>query len=223
MTGLFLFSKFSSSKNRADIKPSQFDFSKKNSRSDSKPIIATTPTNAAERLELSTHLIDENKVKWDVFEDILHTKNDNDPRLDQDLKNLSPEFHMALIEKYSKIPPENRNGKGLIVFLIARDLTGPDDFQFLKSIYEEKPCLSLIDCNKIGNDDPHHAGANQTTLVYPQQVGLFLLEKRLQENPELLNQEGFRNEMTQVLVQAENFPVPAIQEKARALRKKYGL
>lgn len=165
----------------------------------------------------------EDQTKWTIFEAILKTKNDNDPRMDKTLKKLSPAVHEALYKKYETIPAEDRNAKGLVIFLVARELKTLEDIEFMKKVYQESPCLSLTDCKTVGPDDLHHSSVNETTLSYPQQSGLYLIEKQLKENPQLLSSAAFRSGVIQVLVQAENFAVPAIREKASAIRQTYGL
>lgn len=160
---------------------------------------------------------------WLVFESVLATKNDSDPRLDTDLKNLSSDIRKALFEKYQALPPEERNNKGLIVFLIARDIQSAQDLEFLNKVYQEGPCLSLENCKQTGSDDPHYSGMNQTTLNYPQLAGLYQIEKQLREKPEILKNPELRNGIVTALKHAENFPVPVVQQKAEQIRTRHGL
>jgi hypothetical protein len=158
-----------------------------------------------------------------VFEEILKSNNDNDPRLDSVLRQLSPETRSALYERYGKLKPEDRDGRGLIVFLIARDLSYASDVEFLAKVYQEQPCLSLGDCKNTGSDDPHFSGVNETTLNYPQFAGLFQLESQLAMRPRLLQNPEFKSQLEYLLKQAESFPVPAIADKAAEIRKRFGL
>ena len=208
----------------SELKPSQLNLSQSNS-------LPTTSTNAqveaVEKPELilpkAQQLQNEDKSKWDVFDNIVKTKNDNDPRLDHELKNLSPALREALFEKYDSLPQEDRSARGLIAYLIARELKTPEDAQFLKQVYQEAPCLSLADCKTSAPDDPHHSSTNQTTLVYPQLSLLYVIEKQLTENPQYLNDASKRSEYIQLLVAAESYPVPVVNEKARGIRNKFGL
>lgn len=222
IAGLFFYFKSSKEIPKESFKPSQLTFVKGNEL----PQSVTAPIAIEKKQEVTfqaENLTAEDQVKWKSFEEILKTKNDNDPRMDTQLKKLSPAVHAALYEKYDQIPAEDRNAKGLVIFLVARDINTIDDIQFMKKLYQESPCLSLADCKTIGPDDPHHSGVNETTLTYPQQSGLYLIEKQLKEKPQLLNDAAFRSGVIQILVQAESFPVPAIREKARAIRAAYGL
>lgn len=158
-----------------------------------------------------------------VVDEIIQRQNDNDPRVNSELKNLSQQVHEALYEKYDSYAAENRNAKGFIVFLVAQDIKSVADVEFVTKIYQEAPCLSLEDCKNVGSGDPHHSGANQTTLIYPQFVGLYQLEQQLQQKPDLLKDSVMRQSIENLLKRAEDFPVPAIQDRARQLRRKFGL
>ncbi len=207
-------------------KPSQLNFKKSNELA--QPKIASVQSNEVEIAPATEgtqaqSLTGVDQQKWSVFKNVLETKNDNDPRIDRDLKKLSRPVHQALYEKYDKIPAELRNEKGLVTFLVARDLSSVEDIEFLKKIYEESPCLSLADCKTVGPDETHHSGVNQTTLVYPQMNTLYQIEIQLASHPELLNDPVARTKLTQLLVQAESFPVAAVHDKAAAIRARFGL
>lgn len=226
IAGLFLFyKKQNSSPDFSNLNPNQFDLKKSNqiqstvenqnlqapSTTDAKPIFTPTGLNA-----------DEVNI-WTTFENILISKNDNDPRMDQLLKHLSPNLKKALFEKYDQIESEKRNDKGLITFLIGRDLKTTEDATFLKKVFEEAPCLSLADCKSTAPEDPHHSSTNQTTLSYPQLVALYEIEKNLSENPSLLDNLNVRASIVNALRQAENFPVPAVHNKARQILNRFKL
>ena len=235
--GLFLYFKNNILNPTSTLKPSQLDFSDSNqfkkkielnttkelqiNQNGSKKTIDSENISQAKNsiIQLSEH----EKSTWQAFEDILHSKNDNDARINQELRSLSSKFHEALYEKYNSISAENRNGKGFIVFLISRDLKSKEDIEFLTKIYQEGPCLSLEDCKNAGSDDAHHAGTNQTTLVYPQFAGLYQIENKLSSHPEILNNSVLRHGIIALLQRAEDFPVPAIQQKAQDLRRKFNL
>lgn len=224
--GLFLFLR---SKNpeatTPNLKPSQLNFSQSNELpSQPMPQTKIISENKVKVPSYIESLTPQEKNQWLVFESILKTKNDNDPRLDQDLKKLTPAFRQALYEKYSLLRPEDHNGRGLIVYLIAREISSNDDIQFLKKVYQDPPCLSMADCKSAaGNNDPHHSAMDQTTLIYEQLSGLYLIDKQLTQNPGLLNDATSRSGFIQILAQAESYPIPVIHEKARAIRTKYGL
>lgn len=160
----------------------------------------------------------EDQKKWSDFEDIMTSKNDNDPRIDSSLTHLSKPLHDLMIKKYDEIDLENRSERGLVAFLIARDLKSPEDIHFLKKIYQEKPCLSLSNCSESDKDaDPHHSSTNNITLDYPQIAALYKLEAQLIKNPNLINDPAFRA----LLDEAAQFDSPAVKRKAEELIAKY--
>ena len=124
------------------------------------------------------------QTQLDILDEIFASKNENDPRIDGELKVLSHAAKIALRKKYASLQLEKRNQRGMIVFLLGRNLTQPDDFEFLKSVVTEPACLDLADCNKSptshgpsGNED-HQAG-QAATLAYPQLVAVKSVERFL--------------------------------------------
>lgn len=229
--GLFF---FNSEKNKTDqqIKPSQINFLQSNSLQETSTRKPTENSLAKPQPEplRNQHLADlvqklsmADREKWDVLNTILNSKNDNDSRLDLQLRSMNPALHEVLYEKYELLALEDRNGRGLIAFLIARDMKSQEDFQFLQKIYQETPCLGLADCRAPINDGGEGPGSTQTTLVYPQMAVLFQIEKKLAEHPEILNKAESRSGISQILIQAESFPIPMVIDRARAIRTRYQL
>ncbi|MBI3558207.1 MAG: hypothetical protein HY074_18225 [Deltaproteobacteria bacterium] len=123
-------------------------------------------------------------AKAQLLESILKSKNDNDPRLDRDLKVLSEGAKAIIRDRYAKYPTERRNERGTIVFLLGRNLTSEADFQFLSSVIGEAPCLSLADCKtelpgSTSTENLHHDVGTGVTLAYPQLVALKAIETYL--------------------------------------------
>ena len=134
------------------------------------------------------------KKKITILKDILTTKNDNDPRMDTELKNLSSEDKDALVSMYQNLKSESLNDRGTIVFLIGRELNRAEDAEFLKSVLSEEPCLSLENCGVTNSQtDPHMDSVNEVSLNYPQVVALnrmknFLETQNLENvNPTILS------------------------------------
>jgi hypothetical protein len=170
--------------------------------------------------DYSAGMTSEEKKTWDEFQDILQSTGDNDPRLDKDFHKMSEHLKAALRSEYQNLPMEQRNQRGLIAFLIARDLQSVDDLHFLRSVYEETPCLSMENCSSTGSSDPHHAGVDQVSANYPQLAGLYQLEKYLASNdPRLREDSAWQDQVKEVLQQAARFPVPSVQRKAEDIRQ----
>ena len=110
------------------------------------------------------------KAQLATLEDILRSRNDNDPRLDTAFNGLSPEAKRLLREKYARTPPERRNDRGTVVYLLGKNIDGPGDWAFLRSVVEEPPCLSLADCSRVLPEAPEPG--DEVTLAYPSLVAL---------------------------------------------------
>lgn len=234
IAGLFLFErKPSETVSLKELKPSQVNFSETNkikeTTSGAESAAAETKstessTAVSTKLETAISKLQGNDIKvWQTFEEVLKSKNDNDPRLDKDLKHQSPEVRAALYEKYDTIPAEVRNDRGLIAYMIARDFSSAADLQFMKKVFEEPPCLSLADCKTAMPEDAHHSGENQITQNYPQMATLFQLEKNLTERPQILKDPVQREGAIATLRQAESFAVPIVSQKAQQIRARFQL
>ena len=146
---------------------------------------------------------------------ILVSKNDNDPRLDRDFNHLSPAAKELFRQKYRELPPEKLNQKGTIVFLLCRNLSSEKDFEFLKEVMNEPPCLSMSDCAKdpgpASSEDLHHDLGSGITLIYPKLVSLLGIGnylKQPQTDPALVQQAD------QLLEQSARSNNPRIAQKA---------
>ena len=235
LAGLFYFlrprfaSEFAANQQEKPLKPSQMTFADSNkfrepelNSTDSTAALqqnAGQPTDSVVEAELRP----EDQKKIEILNEILKSKNDNDPRINNELKSLNAEVHRALMAKYNRLAPEDRNGRGTIVFLIARDLKSTADLDFIEKVYQEPPCLSLADCGKASTEEGDHLGADQTTTNYPQLVALYQLDQQLGRQPELLSDPAFRSRFVAVLKEADGFAVPAVNQRAQQIRKKYGL
>ncbi|MEK7388732.1 MAG: hypothetical protein AAB036_03450 [Elusimicrobiota bacterium] len=116
--------------------------------------------------------------KLRVLEEILRSRNDNDPRLDREFTALSAETKRLFRRAYGDIPTERRNDRGTIVYLLGRNLTAPEDWSFLKKAALEPPCLSLADCSKAAASPD-----DEVTLAYPSLVALKQAQRFLDEHP----------------------------------------
>jgi hypothetical protein len=226
--GLFYFwSRPSATKTGQPLKPSQLDLSADNPFHENlnPPPQSDSAASAQESNSASVpaELTEKELPAWKTLDEIIKSKNDNDPRMDRELSHLSAGFHKALYKKYASFKPEARNERGTIVFLVARDLKDPADLDFLQSVYQESPCLNMGDCTASPEADPQDIGAQQTTLNYPQLAGLFQLDQQISKHPEFLKDPSFRAGIYSLLKTAENFPAPQVHQKAQQIREKYGL
>jgi hypothetical protein len=122
-------------------------------------------------------LSDTSALQLRILDEIFVSKNDNDPRLDTDLRVLDENAKAAFRTKYRSLPMERRNERGTIVFLLGRNLKTADDYAFLKEVLSEAPCLSMQDCTSpldgaLTSNDEHQGSALSILLVYPQLTAL---------------------------------------------------
>lgn len=129
-------------------------------------------------------LTPEEQNKLEMFRSVIKSGNDNDPRVDKELKSLSPALKMALKQDYEKLPKEHRNGRGFIAFLIGRSISTAADVQFLEKVVNEEPCLSFKDCDAKGpmyEEAQEHS--TEVSLNYPQIVATRMLKQSLPKAP----------------------------------------
>jgi hypothetical protein len=181
---------------------------------------SSTPTPALSSAS-QAHASEGDRRLIGILNQILASKNDNDPRLDTDFRNLAPGTKDLLEEKYKSLPMESRNERGTIVFLIGRELNRPEDFRFLEEVGQEPVCLSLGDCKKeapASTEGMHEEPSVSVTLAYPQHVAVKSLENLLASNqasPELIT------EALNTLDSLTTSPVAPIAQKAVLLKTRF--
>jgi len=134
------------------------------------------------------------EAQWHLLQEILASHNDNDPRLDKDLRVLNQATKEKFRAEYKNLPLEKRNERGTLVFLLGRNLKDAQDFAFFKEVVSESPCLSLVDCGKpeqsFDHDQEEHQNGLGVSLAYPQLVALQSLQNLpfSNDNPALKEQ-----------------------------------
>lgn len=159
-----------------------------------------------------------------ILNEILISKNDNDPRLDTEFRKLTPATKTLLQDRYKAILPEKRNELGTIVFLIGREVETAEDWSFLGEIVTSAPCLSLSDCTKedpvdTGSDEKHLDSANALTLAYPEVVSVASAQKFLETHSKLSPAQATL--VREFLEKAQASPVDRVSRKARELATQY--
>jgi len=120
--------------------------------------------------------------KLALLEEILLSRNDNDPRLDTAFNDLSLQDKRLFRRKYRQLPAESRNELGTVVYLLGRNLKTAEDWAFLREVVTAPPCLSLGDCSaeSAAKRDNHVAAGAELTLSYPALMALKRAERILQ-------------------------------------------
>lgn len=163
-------------------------------------------------------LSEKEEAQLQTLHEILSSKNDNDPRLDTELKVLDESLRKKMRAEYKAIGREKLNDRGTVVFLLGRNLKTKEDFDFLGDVVTEPRCLSLENCSKESlvrdGEVTHTASIDAITLAYPQFNALLALEKVLKA------EESSDDEKTwaeKALATARNSPVPEIATRADRL------
>lgn len=157
-----------------------------------------------------------------ILYEIISAHSDNDPRLDLDLRHLSSNSKKSFREVYDQLPLEERNARGTVVFLLGRNINEPEDFDFLKKVLAEEPCLSLDDCRKAASTKDDALSNEQETprqlaLNYPQAVVLESLDSQVTR---LSQNEADRKNVQRLLRVGIKSQVPLISQKAQELLQK---
>jgi hypothetical protein len=157
----------------------------------------------------------EARATLDVLNQILASKNDNDPRLDTAFNALTPETKVLFRRRYAELAPERRNERGTIVFLLGKNLTEADDWAFLAQVAAEPRCLSLADCGKPSRGDAEPGDA--VTLAYPALVSLTLVGDALRRRSNPVSAA----DVWGVVKAAQGSQDPKVARKAAALQAEF--
>jgi hypothetical protein len=150
-----------------------------------------------------------------TLREILRSKNDNDPRLDSDFDALSSETKALFRAEYRKLPPERRNERGTIVYLLGKNMRSPQDWAFLREVVSEPPCLSLADCSRKSAPEGREEGlGDEVTLAYPGLVALKQTQRALEAAPH-------DSAALSVLAAAKKSQAPAVATLAGSLFRRF--
>ncbi len=152
-----------------------------------------------------------------ILDEILASKNDNDPRLDQDFNALTEGAKTLLREKYKSLAPEKLNEKGTIVFLLGRNITSERDIGFMRQVLSEPPCFSLTNCKEApsGSEQSSEEAGINLTLAYPQIIALKQLSNAMG------NPNAFQGSALEVLKSAQNSPIPLVSKISTQLVQRF--
>ena len=116
--------------------------------------------------------------KIQVLREVIQTGSDYDPRLETDFQKIGTDLALRMIRFYYALPDEERNGRGLVTFLLGQDNSSNVSLKLLyfRSVLSEPPCQSLSDCRGSAV-----AGSDEIALSYPQIVTVISVERWLKE------------------------------------------
>ena len=157
--------------------------------------------------------------KVELLQAILAAHNDNDPRLDGELRVLDEPTKKLFRERYSSLPREEQNQRGTIVFLLGRNLNGEKDFQFLGDVLREPPCLSLENCDTPPARVNREEAASDLALSYAQAVALTSLENLL--NDKNTKSQATRESAVALIKEGARSPSPTIARLGQKLASRF--
>lgn len=156
-------------------------------------------------------------AKIKILKEIFASKNDNDPRLDSEFKNLSDDAKESLKEEYSKLPRESRNERGTIVFILGREVRSASELSFFRKVLNETPCLSMSDCEKLGpppvGEEAHLETLAQTTLAYPELMALKMQERIYRTSDD----QSIKEAAISIIQEATRSPIRSVEQEARSI------
>jgi hypothetical protein len=163
-------------------------------------------------------------AKLQILKEVLANQNDNDPRLDKELRDLSPSAKALMRGQYEATRAEKRNQRGTIVYLVGRELSSPEDVGFLRTVLNEPPCLSMADCAResrgsVAPNEHHLDSASETTLAYPQIVALKSIEAFLNRPDSASN--PLSPQLLTELEAAKRSPIRKIAALAESISQRY--
>ncbi|MEK6706218.1 MAG: hypothetical protein AABZ06_10550 [Bdellovibrionota bacterium] len=191
---------------------------------DNLPMVSTIATPVGAKFtDTAVEVSAEDRKKFGILMEILLSRSDNDPRLDRELKELPAGSKELFFNHYRFLARERLNERGTVVFLIGRNLTRQKDFDFLCSVLDEPPCLSLSDCQKAetSKQDYERDSGEEVTLAYPQLVALnaataYLERIRLSHNRREME---FFDSVLQVIKCGMRSKVATISQKAELVSR----
>ncbi|HBA61417.1 MAG TPA: hypothetical protein DCZ92_11495 [Elusimicrobia bacterium] len=158
-----------------------------------------------------------------VLEEILQSKNDNDPRLDSAFNGLSPEAKKLFRQKYRQLPAEGRNERGTVVFLLGKNLKTAEDWAFMRAVLSEAPCLSLENCGRAAKAEPdsHSTSGVDLTLSYPAVMVLKRAERILQINRDAGGQDAAARQALELISAGKNSGAKVVADLAAGLEREF--
>lgn len=189
--------------------------------------------------EIGKREIQQVQAQLQILDEVLASKNDNDPRLDSELRILGDIARKEFREVYDKLAKESLNERGTVVFLLGRNLAGEGDFRFIQNVLKEPACKSLANCTagsaqagapQLGRQPSdtstsdrahsaahaaHEAGVDEVTLVYPQLMALRMIGRLIAAHEVTTKNRAWVEETLRV---ARESPIARVAAEARALR-----
>lgn len=123
---------------------------------------------------------------------VLQDQADNDPRVDSELSNLNQKERLDFRAKYRSLPPEALKNRGLIVYLIGRNIETQGDLEFMREVLNERNCLSLKNCT-ITDQKTLSEPTIAANLAFPKLMAVAALKEKLHTQPSAKMREAIED------------------------------
>jgi hypothetical protein len=131
-------------------------------------------------------------AKVATLNQVLKDQMDNDPRVDKELSRLTQKERLDFRAKYRLLKPEALKNRGLIVYLLGRNIETQGDLDFMAEVLNERGCLSLENCERTDQKTlSEHALASQ--LVFPKLMAITALKAKLASRPSAKMREAIKD------------------------------
>ncbi len=153
-----------------------------------------------------------------ILKEILASHNDNDARLDLELKSLNSDAKKLFQKHYEDLPVERRSDRGTIIFLLGRNMSEQSDFEFLQKVLLEKPCKSLMNCAQADVNTSEDDTQSEVALQYPQAVVLESVDRYISSHSEISPE--LKKEFLSLLEKGAHSKSPLISSQSKGLLKR---
>lgn len=160
-----------------------------------------------------------------MLEEILLSKNDNDPRLDSAFRELSLQAKRLFRQKYRQLPAEERNERGTIIYLLGKNLSSAEDWEFLRAVVSEPPCLSLENCSRETDAAPggNYTSGEAVALAYPALVALKQAERALGESRAAGRRDEASRQALLLIISAKSSGSKIVSDLAAELERRFAV
>jgi hypothetical protein len=121
-------------------------------------------------------------AKVAVLNQVLADQTDNDSRVDHELSKLNQKDRLDFRDKYRSLRAESLRDRGLIVYLLGRNIETQGDLDFMKEVLNERNCLSLENC-AVTDQKTLSAPEMASHLAFPKLMAIAALKAKLEARP----------------------------------------
>jgi hypothetical protein len=131
-------------------------------------------------------------AKVAILSQVLKDQADNDPRVDKELSRLNQKERLDFRAKYRSLKPEALKNRGLIVYLLGRNIVTQGDLDFMAEVLNERGCLSLSNC-AVTDGNTFSESALATQLSFPKLMAIAALKAKLSSHPSIKMRKAIKD------------------------------